>query len=80
MPGCADKQHPTEQDLKALQIDSENPQDSSYDSQSVESELSGPSDGPLFMLSDIRQELEEAARQMPGSQKINMMFVDFSTP
>jgi hypothetical protein len=32
------------------------------------------------MLNDIRQELEEAARQMPGHQKINMMFVDFSTP
>jgi len=32
------------------------------------------------MLNDIRHELEEAARQMPGSSKINMMLVDFSTP
>jgi hypothetical protein len=32
------------------------------------------------MLADIRQELEEAARQMPGPQKLNMMLFDFSTP
>lgn len=25
LPGCADKEHPTEHDLKELQIDSENP-------------------------------------------------------
>lgn len=34
----------------------------------------------MFMLTDIRHELEEAARQMPGPQKINMMLFDFSTP
>lgn len=60
-------------------LDSENPQDSSYDSQ-IESELSGTSDGPIFMLNDIRQELEEAAKHMSSSSKINMMLVDFSTP
>jgi L-rhamnose isomerase len=32
------------------------------------------------MFADIRHELEEAAKLMPGPQKINMMLVDFSTP
>lgn len=32
LPGCANKQHPTDEDLKQLQLDHENPQDSSYDS------------------------------------------------
>jgi len=45
----------------------------------VESELSGTSDGPLFVWTDIKAELETAAQLMTGFQKINILLVEVST-
>ena len=45
----------------------------------MESELSGTSDGPLFVWTDIKAELETAAQLMTGFQKINILLVEVST-